>query len=281
MRATVGNDIDIAVTLYVGDTPTDADTLPTLTLTDGSGASVSHGTVTLTAIGTGSYTARLEALSEVDRIDVRWDAVIGGVNVRQTDVLWIDGGYIFELYELRAQPGIEDATAYPIEVLRLARDQVTTLINEYTQTAFVETYDRVVDDGKFSNTFLVPRVPPRRVIGAEVNGTILDTSAYTVDRDGRIRSISAWTSGRTQGQGVIVRYVYGYDHVPADLKRAALRLATQWLRSVDSQIPDRARQMTTQWGTYTLTTASEEYPTGYPDIDSVLRRYAWRLPEFA
>lgn len=281
MRATVGNDIDISVTLYVGDTPTDADTLPTLTLTDGSGASVAHGTVTLAGVGTGTYSARLEALSEVDRIDVRWDAVIGGVNVRQTDVLWIDGGYLFELHELRSQPGIDDANTYPIDVLRLARDQVTTLINEYTQTAFVETYDKAIDDGKFSNTFLVPRVPPRRVIGATVNGTAVDTSAYTVDRDGRIRSSSSWTSGRTQGQGVEVRYVYGYDYVPADLKRAALRLATQWLRSVDSQIPDRARQMTTSWGTYTLTTASEEYPTGYPDIDSVIRRYAWRLPEFA
>jgi hypothetical protein len=79
----------------------------------------------------------------------------------------------------------------------------------------------------------------------------------------------------------VVRYTYGMPRPPADVKRAALLLAQNWLLSVESNIPDRARMMTTSWATFQLSSAGEEYPTGYPEIDSVLNRRGYRsVPSF-
>jgi len=277
MRVAVGNDFDIAATFYNGEVPTNPDATPTLTVRDSEGNTVITGLVT--ADGSGVYHAKVAAFAEVDLLTTQWDAVMSGYAMRQTDTVAVDGAYLFRLAELRENDAVSDSDRFPSNMLEAARSEVTTFINDYTRTAFVETFHAETQDGKSSNVFLTTRVPPLRVLGAEVNGVVQDVSGYTVAQDGRIRSATAWTSSLTEGQGVVVRYVYARPGgVPADLKRAALQLATQWLRRVDSQIPDRARQMITQWGTYQLATSSEEYPTGYPEIDSVLQRYSWRVP---
>lgn len=279
MRVAVGNDFNVDVSVYVDDDLTAADSLPTLTLTDPDGDTVAHGAVA--SIETGVYRAKVEAQSEVSYIDVQWDITVDSYNIRQHDEIWVDGGYLFELAELRALPSIQDVVRFPVAALRVARDQVTTFINDYTLTAFVETFFEQTYDGKASNTLLTERGNPQRVLFASLDGVAEDTSEWTVARDGRVRAATTWMTTRTEGQGVVLRYTYGEKRPPADLKRAAIALAQNWLLSVESSIPDRARMMTTSWATFQLSSAGEEFPTGYPEIDSVLNRRGYRsVPSF-
>lgn len=278
MRVAVGNDELLPLSVYDGDELSDPDALPSVTVFDEFGEEITVGAVTA-GDEPGIYTAKLGSLTSPTLLTVEWIYVVGGMTRMVRYPVNVDGAYLFEIADLRRENGLSDLTKYPIDLLKGARDGVTEFFNDFTQTAFVPTYGyQVVDGRQGSRLFL--RGGATDVLKLIVDGVEVVTSGLTVV-NGLVRSTSAFNTYSSTGQNVKVGYLYGFKYVPADVRRAAIMCARTWLLDSNGPIPDRARMMTTQWATFQLSTASDDYPTGIPSVDSVLRRYKLWIPSFA
>lgn len=280
MRVTVGSDFWVDLLVYGDELLAAADSVPTVTVTDPAGSVVTTGSVA--TLSTGYYRAKVEARSEVTRLKVVWDYVLAGDNHREISYVAVDGAYVFNLSELRALPELKDAERYPLGLLSRARSAAVDYINDYTRSAFVETYAREVMDGiSARKKLLVSRVPATRIISVTVDGSAVSTAGFTISESGLVRGPSQWQTSSEVGRNVAVEYAYGVVPTPGDLKGAALRLAASTCIDYESTVPDRARMMTTQWGTFQLSVANDDYPSGIPAVDSVLRRHKIWIPSFA
>lgn len=253
------------VTFYIGETPMDADGDVDVVVTDFFDAAILT-TVATNETGTGNYSVELPAQSSVKVLRVAWSGTFQGDDQEVIQEYEIVGDFLFSLAELRAQDGLDDDTVYPTSALVTVRDDVTDLINEFTGTAFGETWSYERTRAR-SNDLILARRPIRSLLSVTDADGILDIDAWYWSSNGIIEATTY------VDRDALVQYAYGKVGVPGDLRRAALRLARHWLLSNPSSIPDRARMMTTQWGTYQLTTASEDHPTGLPDVDATLIRY--------
>lgn len=279
MRVATGNDVDLPLVVRSQDLVVAPDALPVLTIVDDDGAVVSHGVVSL--VSTGVYKAKLSAQATPKLLHATWTYTVSSYAMQTVYDVYVDGGYIFEIADLRKQDGVSDTTRYTYADLEAARDEVTSFINDFCQVAFVPTYHRQVLDGANRSHVYLNRTPTRSIIAVLVEGVSVSTVGWTVAEFGTVRAPTAWTGSRVVGQGVEISYLYGYDSAPPDIRRAAIKLAANWLLVNEGSIPDRARMMTTQWATFQLSTASEEYPTGIPEVDSALRRHRLHIPSFA
>ena len=279
MRVATGNDFDVPLTVRSRDLVTAADATPVLTITDDDGIVVAHGAVSTPSVG--SYKAKVSALSTPALLHVVWTYTVASYAMTTEFDVSVDGGYLFDISDLRKQEGLSDTARFTYEDLEQARDEVTSFINDFTQRAFVETFAREVLDGHNRSHVYLSNTPTRSLVSVKVEGVAVTTSTWSVSRTGLVRAPTPWTNSQTVGQGVVISYLYGGTSAPADLRRAAIKLATNWLLINEGSIPDRARMMTTQWATFQLSTANEEYPTGIPDVDSVLRRHRFYIPSFA
>lgn len=279
MRVAVGNDVDLPLTVRSRDLIVAPDALPVLTIVDEEGTTVAHGAVTL--VSTGVYKAKLTARAAPTLLHATWTYTVSSYAMQTTYDVQVDGGYLFEIAELRRQEGVSDTTRYAYEDLEQARDEVTSFINDFCQVAFTPTYHRQVLDGYNRSFVYLNRTPTRSIVSVLVEGVAVSSSGWTVSETGVVRAATAWTDHRVIGQGVEISYLYGYDQTPADIRRAAVKLAANWLLVNEGAIPDRARMMTTQWATFQLSTANEEYPTGIPEVDAALRRHRLFIPSFA
>jgi hypothetical protein len=90
-----------------------------------------------------------------------------------------------------------------------------------------------------------------------------------------IRTDATWPRG---SRNVVVVYDHGYEHPPAAVRRAAMRLAVDAL--VPSGMPSRALSQNTDLGEIRFSTANPEAgrPTGDPEVDAVIALYGRRRP---
>lgn len=275
-RLLVGTTNLIDAYFAVGETLTDLDAVPSVVVTDSMGDPVTSGLGT-DAAGTGHYSFQLPAQAEVNRLKVVWTGAISGNPQSATQYYEIVGAFLFSLADLRKMEGIVgESVIHTTEELVDCREQVTDLFNDYTDTSFGEAYWSEIQDGLNLDYLTTQKMPLRRVLSLKVNGVAV--SSPVASAAGIVTTSSYMMRGT---QNLILEYVYGHQFVPGDVKRAALRLARHYLLSSDSSLPDRARMMTTEWGSFQLTIASDEYPTGLPEVDAVLRRYRQTLPGFA
>lgn len=101
-----------------------------------------------------------------------------------------------------------------------------------------------------------------------------DLAALEVHSGGMLVSPLTWPSGRWR---VRIGFEHGYPRVPLDIRRAALALLRHWAKPGD--LPARAISQNTEMGNFTLATAGmrgSEF--GVPDVDSVLGRFAQKVP---
>lgn len=287
-----------------GETPTDAapqTTGVTYAITRADGTAVSAGTASY--LGTaGAYSVPIPAQTRLDQLTITWTATgIAPGTQSQVDFVEVSGGYYFELPELRAMDGLANATVYPALSLAAARFAAETLVEDYTRVAWVPRFHREILDGmqytllqgQFRGidykamgagaTMQLERTPnmTRTLISVSISGVAQDISTWTLSQWGRVSTSGLVFPPATAGQNVDIQYETGHRYPPEDLKVAAKRIARQALLSQKSSIPDRARIMTTEFATFSLTIASEEFPTGIPEVDSVLQQRREWLPRFA
>lgn len=233
--------------------------------------------------------------ANLDRLTVTWTPTNYGAQVTYVEVV---GAHLFSISEARAFDGsaMTSTTTYPTADIEEARGRITDEFERITGVSFVPRYDRVVLSGTGSAELAVhtsqsPR-HPALYLSSIRNVETLDESDMTWDAftagelaevqilpGGVIRRAGggAFTAGRNN---IRVTFEYGMQVVPLAIKRAALTLCRYLL--VPSNLSSRALQENSQYGTIQLATAGrygDHY--GIPAVDSVLDRYAERVPVIA
>ena len=264
----------IYVEMYVGETLTDADGTVTVTVKNALGVTIATGNATNEPSSVGLYSFALPAQSQVSLLTVTWAGTFGGNAGSVIQEYQVVGKFLFSLADLRAMDGLDNVTEFPTTKLISVRDEVNDLFIGYCHTAWGNTYRRQTIDTIYSDRVFTDRGPLTEVISVTCNGSAVTPSGF--DRAGEIRG--SFVPGF---QNTVVEYVYGHETLDRFVSRAGLRLALYWLLNNESSIPDRARMLTTEWGTWQLTNATEDFITGLPEVDAILNRFNERVPTIA
>ena len=275
MRAVLNNDTRIRFQFDDADgDPTDATGSVTVAVTRADGTALTGGSADAVAGYPGLYEFTLDSAvhaSQFDTLVVTWSATIAGQTRVEQTYVDIVGGRLISVGMLRKQGGLEDKTRYPNDLLTWGIDLVSDSFDEFTETAWQPRYRRETHDGDNTESVYVRRGPVHSIVDASVDASVLSLTGW-VFSGSEIRSDGDIFTQTDPGQNVVLGYTYGVANPPASIVRAAVQYATHVARSDSSTIPDRARMVQTEWGMFIMDTASEDKPTGLPEVDSVLVR---------
>lgn len=228
----------------------------------------------------GAYTAALPAQTDLDLLSAVWSGATSKVRTYHEIV----GGYIVELADIRAQSNITGQAKFTTTLLEDARAWFTDLFTDYCGFSPVPRFAHELINGSGTNRLVLTtnKAYIRTVRYAAIGGTAISTddlAKWDVDEgviDGRLAG-TVFTAGE---HNIEIGYEHGLDTPPADLRRAALTaIRARLLGDLNSQMPDRAISMSNEFGNIQYAQPSQRFPTGYPDVDAVLRRL--RLPVMA
>lgn len=265
-RVTLGN-VSVIPLHVVGtdeETPADADGDVVCTVRDHTATLIYTGVAARSSEGV--YTFTLPAQTALSLLTLTASYSVGGHAHMQEVPIRVVSCRHFTLGALRASQGLDQAL-YDAQTLASARDAAEELVDDFTRVGWGRRMD-------FYGTLAGPNgvyIPGRNPEPVSVVIDAYDVTAHTtVDPFGRLQVRGADPS---KGSRTSLWYIRGATEVPNDLSRASRMLARHLVRVEDSAIPDRARTMSTDWATFQLDVASENNPTGLPEVDSVLRRY--------
>lgn len=185
--------------------------------------------------------------------------------------------------DLRALPQMDDTTRYTTARVTEAREYVEALIEREVGTSFeARSWTETHDGGDYSVVLRRPYV--LSITSVTEDGDAVTGYDYTYDAGllerrptGSTDSPTAWASGR---RNITVTYTAGYSSTPpADVKRAALAAAREWLlKTYGSRASSsRTSKVTTEHGTVDMFIAGKDMPTGIPDVDAVIIGYRDKL----
>ena len=275
-RTTIGTVGRVRRTFYPlgSEAASDPDATPSVSVTRHDGTSVSG--VSVASLGSGVYEASVPAQTSLDRLSVRWDATYSGAAQRHFDVLDVAGARWFDLATLRAQQGLSNTSTFPLPLLESARVAAEDFCEAVLGIAQVPRLVRWSGpwDGTAERAWVRP-VPVRKVRRALVDDDVKDVTDW--------KGAGTWIAlpAPVPGTRAEVWYEAGLDAPPADLAQACLMLARHLVLGSTSSVPDRARSLTTEVGTFHLNVASEQSPTGLPEVDATLVRHRDRRPVIA
>lgn len=259
------------LTVFVDAKETDADSLPTVTVRRADGTAVATGAATTKpADTTGLYrwTPAAIDVADVEVFEATWTVTVSTVAHTLRTRHEVTGGYYCDLQELREQPGLEDVGKFPDRVLVRARSAFEDLAEEFIGRAFVPRYARDVHSGDGSTLLLLRHRPARRLLAATVGTEALVLADLDLERSGKL----TYTGGFALGDAnVAVSYEHGEDGADSELREAAIVAIADRVRSSLSGVTDRSLSMTTSDGTFQMSFAGPDRPTGMPGVDQVLR----------
>lgn len=185
----------------------------------------------------------------------------------------------FETADFRdLMPDMGDESRYPDQLVETCRDAVEALIESVTGASYNPRAVTETLSGTGSFAILLSRPDVVSVTSASVGGTALagaDLTGLTFAAGVLKRPVgSVWDFGY---DNVVVTYQAGAAAPPADLKLAAMeatRDRVMQLQERSGKVSDRATAITNEFGNYSLSTADKDHPTGLPQADAVIMRYA-------
>lgn len=190
----------------------------------------------------------------------------------------------FTTAELRALPAMDDSTLYTSARVLEAAAWAVGIFEREIGTSFigrarVETYDGSAADGGYGIILREPYV--QSITSVTENGEAVTPTPVILNDAGILckfatgaLSPSAWARGFAN---IVVSYVGGYSATPpGDIKEAALQATRARLLSTNSRAgqSQRRRTLTTEAGTFELSRAGGDEPTGFPEVDAVI--IGWR-----
>lgn len=269
----------LRATFYVGETPTDVGAV-TVAVTRADGTAVA-GVGAASSPTPGVYEAALPAQAAPNMLTATWTATTRTL----TTFHEIVGGFYAELADIRALDALANTSKYPTPKLETARAQAEDRFEDATGVSWVPRYRRDVLSGDNTAQLLLGRVRPRTVKAVTIAGVAAaDLSLFRLYDHGAIERTTGATWPRDAhggGGNIVVEYVHGYDQPPEDVRQAFLTYVRYLLLDSNSRIPDRASVMSTDLGTFQLTTAGFNRPTGLPDVDAVLMNHDHNIPGVA
>jgi len=272
----------LSVTVYSGETATDADGSVTIGIVDAAGATVVAAGTSATSAGSGVYTYALAAQSNLKELTATWTGTWGSSMAFDTQHEVVGGFYTVPA-EVRAMNSIEgeSATFSSADVVE-AITYATAIIDDYTGTSWVQRYQRDVMNGTNGQTIKVRRMFPQTLLAASVDGTALTASEISdvaLFENGQMtRKDKTWTFTEP-GNLVAIEYEHGVGSTaPPDIRWAAKTLARYHLLEQVSRIPDRAISVQSEFGQIQLAQPGMNRPTPLPDVNVVLNRHRHRAP---
>lgn len=250
----------------------------TLVLTDAAGATT---TVTASHDNTGAVTATLTAaqLGALGVYDVLWTVVRPGGTEHRRGQLEVVGAHLYDLAELRSLwDDYADAELWPAEKLRQNRDAVEDIFDTWCTPSLRRRGRTVVLDGTWHGSFNyaaaleLPDLYVHQIVSASMDGVALTTpelaQLVVYDTGHLVRKTGLWNRGFGN---ITISYEHGLDQVPNDVHDQAMRLARATLTTPGA--PDRATSISNDAGSFRLTIAGKDGPTGYPEIDACMMRW--------
>lgn len=296
MRVLKGSDVTVTSPTFVaadGETPTDCDTTPTVTVTRDDGTVLDVPTVDAADTGDGEYNALLLASKHTTRVDLltlTWTGEVGSKTQVYGQEVEVVGAHIVTLNELRSLPGLESSAKVSSDLLRELRDEFTDRAEDYCGTSFVPRYRRDVIKGSGSVNLLLSRTFPTTILSASSTDTSGTVTAFTVtnwdpqDSGLLVTDGDAFTSTTYGERNLSVAYEYGLTSCPPAIKRAckdyvrakALEQGSRVGRDLIRETsPDGFSQ---QWST---PDPAAGRPTGLLDVDAALNSFGRAAPSVA
>jgi hypothetical protein len=262
-----------------------ADSLPTVTVYDSAGVAVAAGVGGVSNISTGLYElAVLPALTAtMDIYEIRWAATISGAAMTFRTYFDVVGGFIVSEGDVRAfDPDLTVANGYTSEKVASAREWAEERFERLCRRAFRPRGRREILSGSGLDVLTVDALDVYRVVAGSINagsgavalsgGEITDL-LYEGSGVLRRRSLGVWSFGY---QNVSLLYEYGSSYPPEEARDAVLRLLRS--RLVRSAVPERALSLSTNEGTYRISTAGRDGPTGLPEVDAAIETLRYAVP---
>lgn len=306
MRAVVGRPVSLSVVVAdaLGNpAQVDDNTDVTVDVIDGAGGAVVTGAVATDDPVTGVYSYVLEPRSELDTFSVVWHATVGGWATVTADSLRLVGSRVLSPADIAADDVLQGLTATRrAEVVDAVEDLLADVIG-YPVVLEGIRVDWDARRGTFAEAgsgslitsgigpaglsgaaggerLVVPGIArPRQVFSLSVNGAAASDGTIAEFRPGPGYLIwsgqHAWPSGHYE-----MWLSHGLPYVPADLRDAAATLARYTAKrkiqsgKMNSLLPERTASLTTEGAVIVFAVPTPERPTGLPEVDAVLRRYA-------
>jgi len=271
MRAIIGRDSVGFFEIEDGDgNLTDADSTPTVVMTDWAGDVVAGVSAVTSTGSTGLYQVTIPPLATADRLTVTLTATVGSVVRTYTGFVPVVEGRLAELNQLRADSELADLSGYNLmDVSEVVEETIEDILH-FPPTPLV---DQEIFRFRGGRRMQLPRMRyVDSVLSLEIDGIAYDVDDLEVTGGGiYIADGASFPSGR-----VVVWAVHGPPEswrrgVPGDMRRAATVLARYTART--NNYPERARMIQTDGAMLTFSMASYDRPTGLPEVDGILFRY--------
>lgn len=264
--------------------PQNPDGPPTVAVVNGAGTSIASGTSQQVGSDTTLFKFTLTPvnLANLDVYTATWTATIGGVTDTYTTYFEAVGGFLFTIEELRAFDPQITATNFTDARVRDARAQASQRIETLCGVSFRLRGNRFTVNGSGDRDLYLEHFQPQTFISGTIDGIALtageitDITLYASGLATR-KTLGSWTSG---DRNVVVYYTHGYTQAPLAIRRAAMLLARAIL--VPFNVPDRATALSTDEGTFTLSTPGLNGSlTGLPEVDAIIRENSHLIPGVA
>lgn len=249
----------------------------TLTATASSGTALAGSPYAATddPNAAGMYTATIPAtaLTDYDVIDLVWNITRTSGNELAREQLAVVGGNLFEAREFRAKyPDFADVNDVPPDELRACRDAITDLFDDACIVSFFPVAVRRTFPGTAGQILSLDVLELIRVRAVKIDGVALtgpELAALDVRNEtGLLVRPAGWGTGATR---IEVWFEHGLTSVPSDVSTAAMLLASAAL--APTAAGDRASSVSTDAGTFRLTTAGRDGLTNFPTVNETLRRW--------
>lgn len=282
MRVLVGSDVQVVSPPFVGadgETPIDCDSVPTVTVRDFAGESLTEVGAADVAGENGLYAVTLSRSSHttvLNQLTLTWTGTADGLTQQLTQSVEVVGGFYASMPSIRQMPGIADDSTYPPQRVREVREEFEAIVDEYRGTSFVPRLrvQTVRHDCWWSlSSFLLDDLHPRVLRSIDVGGdAVADLSVWTFSPYGLLYSETSGVSGWAVGEAVTIAYEYGLSEPPPALQRACREYVRAVLlretSGVDRDVISQSFEgMVTR---YSTPDASAGRPTGYVEIDRLL-----------
>lgn len=278
----------LSMSVSVDGTLTDPGiTTVTITRADGS-AVVTDATTSGTGAAGRSYTLAPSMTTMLDVLTATWTTEFQGTVVTQAEIV---GAHLFSVVAARSfdKGQLSDPTAYPAGVIEAARARISDAFADICNVSFIPRYRRVTLAGGGTDMLFLPDFEIQAIRSIETrSGTtwtalsVDDLADVAVEPNGILVRESGVTFpiGRAN---VRVAYEHGFLQPPLEITRAGLKVLVA--SAVPSNLPERARTLTDELGTFSFVTPGQVSNAwsirswfGIPEVDEVLSRYQHSYP---